>query len=228
MTAGPPWFDAAPAWSLDGRVLRLTEPSTPDMVRALLIPDEPPDVVPGRPAALGNVSGLAIVLACTPREQDRIHILTRLLEPAETAPSLTDMQFVADEVVSMYGGGMRRWTVEHLWTKTMQNWAFVDGELQLGGVDVLELPFARATALVWALWRRVLRHNKDEMSRFTRELDKPPLRVIEKEDEEEAATADADSSGFMALQNVWQQAQRGPATPASTSDSGSSDTLDRK
>lgn len=180
---------------------------------------------------MGNVSGLAIVLACTPREEDRIHVLTRLLEPVETAPSLTDMQFVADELVSMYGGGLRRWTVEHLWTKTMQNWAFVDGELQLGGVDVLELPFARATALVWALWRRVLRHDKDEMSRFTRELDKPPLRVIEKEDEEEAAetaAAGGDDSGFMALQNVWQQAQRGPSTPASTSDSGSSDTLDRK
>ena len=218
MTAGPPWFDAAPAWSLDGRVLRLNEPSTPDMVRALLASD-----------ADYELSGLAVVFACTPRDNDRIHLLTRLYGPADEAVSLTEMQFVADELVSMYGGGLRRWTVEHLWTKTMQNWAFVDGELQLGGVDVLELSFARATALVWALWRRVLRHDKDEMSRFTRELDKPPLRVIEKEDEEEAAAAaGGDDSGFMALQNVWQQAQRGPSAPASTSDSGSSDTLDPK
>ncbi|UCZ88675.1 hypothetical protein [Gordonia sp. WA4-43] len=217
MTAGPPWFDAAPAWSLDGRVLRLSEPSTPDMVRALLASD-----------ADYELSGLAVVFACTPRDSDRIHLLTRLYGPADEAVSLTEMQFVADELVSMYGGGLRRWTVEHLWTKTMQNWAFVDGELQLGGVDVLELPFGRATALVWALWRRVLRHDKDEMGRFTRELDKPPLRVIEKEDEEEEAAADGDASGFMALQSVWQQAQSGPQTSASTSDSGSSDTLDRK
>ncbi|QDH92814.1 hypothetical protein KNU62_gp29 [Gordonia phage Bakery] len=231
MTAGPPWFDAAPAWSLDGRVLRLTEPSTPDMVRALLIPDEPPPVVPGKPATMGNVSGLAVVLACTPREGDRIHVLERLLEPAETAPSLTFMQFVADELVTMYGGGLPRWSIEHLWSKTMEAWAFIDGELQLSGVDVLTMPFGRATATIWALWRRVLRHNEREMSRFTRELEKPPLRVIDKmNDEEEAETAAAtgDASGFMALQNVWQQAQSGPSSPASTSDSGSSDTLDRK
>ncbi|QOC56030.1 hypothetical protein SEA_CLOWN_32 [Gordonia phage Clown] len=213
MTAGPPWFDAAPAWSLDGRVLRLSEPSTPDMVRALLVPDTDYEL-----------SGLAVILACTPHEDDRMHVIERLYGPSDTAMSLTELQFVADELVSMFGGGLKRWTIDALWTKTMHNWAFVDGELQLGGVDVLELPFARATALVWALWRRVLRHDKDEMGRFTRELEKPPLRVIRREDEEEAAAAAtaAEDSGFMALQSMWQQATASPTDPAP------SDTLDRK
>lgn len=191
MTGGPPWFDASPGLVIDGRVMRVREPSTPELVRALLVP----------PTAYADPSGLAVVLACLPAEADRAFVFGRTIGDEAEALTLTQLQFIADELVEMYGGGgLKRWSIEHLWRRTMEAWPFADGELQMAGIDVLSMPFSRATAAVWAMWRRVLRHNEQEMERLTREMEKPPMRVIEAEEE-------LPDTGFLAVEAMWGKAR---------------------
>ncbi len=54
MVAGPPWFDPADAFSLDGRTIRLREPTVRDLVTALLVSDD----------EFPDAAGVYVVSAC--------------------------------------------------------------------------------------------------------------------------------------------------------------------
>lgn len=208
MLLGPPWFDPPQAWSLDGHTIFVCEPSTIELVRALLVPDEPYEG-----------SGFAVVLACCERAQDRQFLAERIFTPGSPI-TLQLLAFVADELVGMYCG-VPRWTAQRLWQRTLGAWSVIDGELQLRGVDVVTLPPARATAAVLAMWRHLYRHNERELDRLERELDKPPLRVIQRD------TADDTDTAFNAVEGLLAQSGGRPRSGNTIID-GASDTLERK
>lgn len=193
MPLGPPWFDPPTVWSLDGHRIGLREPSTRELVSALLIDD------PESP----NAAGLHVLLVCCADDGDRDYLLGRILGTVDQAVSLLELEFVADEVVAAFCGGLPRWAVHKVWRRTYGAWMAVDGDLQLSGVDVMTLPPARATAAVLAVWRKWLRGNEQEMARFNRELETPPLRVIHREDEEQGSSAD--DGGWLEVEGLYAQ-----------------------
>lgn len=150
--------------------MRVAVPDTLTLVRALV--------------SSKDGSGLHVVMALCPRRVDRVWLLSRIAAPHSTV-TLEVLHLVADRLIRSILG-MERWTAEELWRATMANWSVLDGDMLLDGVDVIELPPARATSVVLALWRRRFRHDSDGWRQFQRAIEKEPRREVRRQAEERA------------------------------------------
>lgn len=167
MALAPPWGTAPPGIALDGAVLSTRIPSTIDLVQALLVPDEP-----------GNTSGLFVVMAFCPDGVSWQRLATAMFRPG-SGVTLDLLQAIADRIFETHLG-LPRWVASRLWRQAAGSWMLVDGEMQLRGLDVLTMPFDRATNAIYALIRSWQTGDKATHDRWQREINTPPLREIER------------------------------------------------
>lgn len=120
-----------------------------------------------------------MTLECTD-PADRWRIVQLILQ---TRLDLDVLDDVADALVERIAG-WKRWRAAYVWRRTLGVWPTIDGDLLAGGTDVSMLSPARATNVVWAWWRRNLSPDKNEWSRFVRDMDREPVRVVMKEAEQ--------------------------------------------
>lgn len=159
---GAPWTSPPPWWSLDGRPMRVQVPATTRLAAAIATPDD-------------KGAGLYTVIECT-APGDRWWIFHQIVEAGLDVDVLDE---IADTLVERIVG-RKRWEAAYLWRHTLGSWPEIDGDLTGRGVDLAELPAARATNVVHAWWRRNLQ-NADAWNRFIREMEREPVRVIERE-----------------------------------------------
>lgn len=103
---------------------------------------------------------------------------------------------VADALVFTWCG-VPRWFAQRLWEEVLGRWVGFDGELAGRGVDVADLPAARATRLVWATLARWHGHDKDKGESWRRRIEAVPRSAV-LTTPAQADTA-ADAAPFMAL-----------------------------
>ena len=161
MSLGAPWVHDPEWWSLDGIPLRVQIPATTILVTALAGPDQN--------------AGLWTCLALTdPRSRPD---LVALIFDRFTDQAIDD---AADQLVEKIVG-WKRWEAAYLWTRTLQSWSIIDGDLMAAGVDLTRLPPARATNPAFSWWRRNLGRDETEWKRFMRDLQREPRRILERE-----------------------------------------------
>ena len=165
MGLGAPWTRPPDVWLLDGHRLRVRTPSTTALASAICLPDK-------------EGAGLFAALECTV-PADRL-LLLELID--SNRPTLALFDDVADVLVQKIVG-WKRWEAAHIWRETLDRWPVVEGELRGAGVDLAALGPASATHTAFAWWRRTLGRDKEEWARFVREMEREPVRVIEREAE---------------------------------------------
>ncbi|QDF19612.1 tail assembly chaperone [Gordonia phage Dexdert] len=220
MALAPPWGDAPPGFVLDGAFLATRTPNTRELVRAMLMPEE------------SNVGGLFITMSfCTADSWPRLGLA--IMRPG-SGVSLDLLQFVADRLVETHLG-MPRWVAERLWQQAASSWMLVDGELQLRGLDVFEMPVDRATNAIYALIRSWQTGDKATLDRWVRKITTPPLREIERWKRDDVAVESAGADDMAARMAKMKRAQResrpspaGATITMPTSDTLRSDTNDQR
>lgn len=180
---GPPWNAPPTVCSFNGRVVHLQVPDTRALVDALLTDEQ--------------ASGLHVVLELViPEDRGRVYDL--ICERGSTA-SLAFFHRVADRLARVVLG-VERWSAEFLWRRTIAMWTYVDGDLLSKGVELLDLPPARATAVTLAWWRSLHSNNVDGWKQFTREMEKEPRREVIRQ--AEAAAGQMDAGTFAAISEM--------------------------
>ncbi|QPO17105.1 tail assembly chaperone [Gordonia phage Lilbeanie] len=169
MIIGPPWVEPARAWSIDGVVIEVIMPTTPEFVRALLVSEQ------------SDASGLAVVAAFC--GMDSWPALAEILLPTETGLTFGRLHRIADRLVETQLG-LTRWRAQRLWEQAVGMWSELEGELLLSGLDLLALDPRQATNVVFAQLRKWI-SDADERKKWYRDLDKEPTREIRRLIEEE-------------------------------------------
>lgn len=216
MALAPPWGDAPPGITLDGAFLPTRVPDTRTLVRALLVPDEP-----------GNASGLFVCMAfCDDQAWPR---LAGAMFRRGSGVSLALLNTIADRIFETHLG-IPRWVAARLWQQAASSWMLVDGELQLRGLDVFEMPAGRATNAVFALIRSWQAGDKRALDTWTRKIMTPPLREIERWKRDDVAVESAsadDMAERMAKMKRRQRESPRSEPPGATITMPGSDTLRR-
>lgn len=177
MALAPPWGTAPPGFVLDGAVLSTRIPPTKQLVQALLVPEA------------GNTSGLFTVIAFCDNDNDWHRLASAIMRPRSLV-SLDLLQTIADRIFETHLG-IPRWTAAFLWQQAASSWMLVDGELQLRGIDVFEMPFDRATNAIYALIRGWQAQDKNRLDVWMRKVNTPPLREIQRWKNEDVAVESA-------------------------------------
>lgn len=166
MAAGAPWTVRPDWWSLDSHPMRVQVPATTSFVLAAALDDD-------------HGSGLYTTIECT-RPDDRWWIFHQI---AEARLDLDVLDAAADTLVAKLVG-WKRWEAAYVWRHTIGAWATIDGDFAASGVDLMALPVERATNAAYAWWRRQIGQDADAWRRFTREMEREPVRVIAAEAEQ--------------------------------------------
>lgn len=169
---GPPWGTPAAAWVCDGRVIHVTEPALPKLVSLLLA-----------------YSPVALVCSTVRDREDSTMIVRALLDRTDPMCSAF-LDDVADALCESWFG-CPRWTAQEVWWRALGNWAMVDGELSMRGVDVMSMPAPRATNTIRALLLKWASGDESKMESLAHDFDTPPPRVAAKEAVREVAAEEA-------------------------------------
>lgn len=213
MALPPPWGTAPPGFVLDGVVLSTRIPPTKQIVQALLVPEA------------SNTGGLFTVIAFCDSDTDWQKLAAQIMRPGSMV-SLDLLQTIADRIFETHIG-IPRWTAEALWLQAASSWMLVDGELQLRGLDVFEMPFDRATNAIYALIRSWQSQDQKRLDTWVRKVTTPPLREIQrwKKEDVPVESAPVDEMAERMAKLKRQQTESTPAPAGATITMPNSDTL---
>lgn len=159
---GAPWVPPPTAYLLDGALYRIRQDI--DLVEwvGLLLADDP----------------IPVLLQLThPADRWRIIIAVLTGEMWLSAALCDDVvDAITDRML-----GVSRWTAERMWRRSLESWTLIDAELLIAGIRVEELPPARATAVVFGVWRRLHAGNPDGWDRLVDGWLRPPARQLRRE-----------------------------------------------
>ncbi|NMO00833.1 hypothetical protein HH308_06350 [Gordonia sp. TBRC 11910] len=198
---GDPWVFEDPAWALDGRVIRHQCPPLRTAVALLTHPSPVPLVV-------GTMG---------PADADRLYESVLCGWPSESGM----LDIVADHLGETWFC-RPRWEAQRLWQQTLGAWGTIDGELLLRGINVMDLPPARATNVVMAVWRKLLGGSND-WEPWIAKLTATPLRVQRRQMRLDAAKNI--DSGFGDAFAAFAQLEQGSAMVTSEIIDDDTDTL---
>lgn len=186
-----PWGYDPTAWTIDGRVMHVTRPPTINLVNLVM-----------------TYSPIHVVFGTLRDDVDRQFLTEQVMD--KTSPIENDvLHDVADQLVSEWFG-MPRWTVQEIWWRVLGNWATIDGELTMRGVELMELPPARATNTARALLTKWAAGNDNTAEELRHDLTTEPPRIQHREvstaaTEEAVEAAAFDWNATMALMKQHQQ-----------------------
>lgn len=163
MALAPPWTDAPSGFSLDGAFLSTRIPDTRTLITTLLVAED------------DTRGGLYSVLAMCD-DLSAWTLVQAILEP-DSRITLALLESIADRLFETHIG-VPRWVAQRVWQQAYGSWLLVDGEMQLRGIDLLSMPIARATTAVFALIRSWHTGDDDQLKRWMRKVETPPLREI--------------------------------------------------
>ncbi|QGJ95814.1 hypothetical protein J1770_gp28 [Gordonia phage EMoore] len=211
MALAPPWTDAPLGFVLDGALLSTRIPDTRTLVTTLLIPEDDPR------------GGLYTVLAMC--DDDSAWPFVRSILEQGSTITLALLDSIADRLFESHIG-VPRWVAQRVWQQAYGSWTLVDGEMQLRGLDVLTMPMSRATTAVYALIRSWHTGDDDQLKRWTRKIETPPLREIRRYKRENVAL-ESTSTDTMAERMAKMKRSNAPERPSrgATITMPSSDTL---
>lgn len=137
-----------------------------------------------------------LVLGTLTDAEDRVWLYRQMVRYG--SPVTDDLLAeVADALVFTWCG-VPRWFARRAWEEVLGRWVGFDGELAARGVDVADLPAARATRLVWSTLARWHASDKDKGEGWRRRIESappPPRPTLTA-----APTADAEEGQtFMAM-----------------------------
>ncbi|AXQ60644.1 hypothetical protein SEA_ALI17_28 [Gordonia phage Ali17] len=217
MALAPPWTDAPSGFVLDGAVLSTRIPDTRSLVIPLLIDEGDPR------------GGLYSVLAMCD-DISSWQLIRAIVEPGAQI-TLAVLDSIADRLFETHIG-VPRWVAQRVWQQAYGSWTLVDGEMQLRGLDLLSMPMQRATTAVYALIRSWHTNDDEQLKRWTRKVETPPLREIRRYRREDVAIESASTDSMaeqmakMKRNNAPAQASRGATITMPSSDTLSPDTND--
>lgn len=111
---------------------------------------------------------------------DRWRLVMWILDPDRPRSDRLRVQWIADDLVRAVTG-WNRWTLTRVWEQAMGMWPIIDGKAAMHGVSVTDLPFHRATALVYSTLTEMHSQDGDHYSKWLDDLDRPPPRQVRRE-----------------------------------------------
>lgn len=186
-----PWQRPATAWQIDGRRMPVTCPPTLHLV-SLLVANTSGD-------PRGAPEPVFLVMGTLARAADRAHVYRLILGGDIDDALLAD---IADALAFSWTG-MSRWFAVALWREALSVWSHIEGPLTGRGVDLAQVPPARATRYLWSTLSTMHASDKDKGEAWRRRITTEPAPEIRRRVRTAAAVADraADAEAFQAALN---------------------------
>ncbi|MGW6376221.1 hypothetical protein ACWFRB_09180 [Rhodococcus sp. NPDC055112] len=167
-----PWGRDPTAWTLDGRVMHVTRPPLIQLIGLVM-----------------GYTPIHVVFGTLRDPDDRQYLYAQVMDKSsEVDNDLLDD--VADALVLEWFG-LPRWTVQELWWRAIGQWADVDGNLALRGVDILQMSPQRATSTVRALLQKWVAGDDNRREQLRHDLETAPPRVARGEQHREVEAEEA-------------------------------------
>lgn len=136
----------------------------------------------------------SVVLGTLTSDTDRRFLINQILDRSSRV-GVDLLHDVADRLVLGWFG-LPRWTVQEIWWRAFINWAEIDGELSMRGVDLMIYEPARATHTVKAMLTKWASANEKHAEELARDLTTEPPRIMQRRLTTAEAQAEVEAAGF--------------------------------